>query len=93
MRELATVTSGSQEAGVTQPRDHLIADPCTLLHPVVERVFSIAGGEFSGFGENSSKSAKGRGRVQTIRRHGKMEPDMQLCEMEKQCVLYNLYFT
>ena len=27
--ELAPAARGSQEAGFTQPRDHLIADPCT----------------------------------------------------------------
>ena len=28
LRELAPTARGSREAGVTQPRDHLLADPC-----------------------------------------------------------------
>ena len=30
LRELAPVAGGSQEVGFTQPRAHLLADPCTM---------------------------------------------------------------
>ena len=33
LRELSPAARGSQEAGFTQPRDHLLADPCTYSLP------------------------------------------------------------
>ena len=30
----APVASGGQDAGITQPRDHYLADPCTPILPV-----------------------------------------------------------
>ena len=32
LRELAPAVGGSQEAEITQPRDHLLADPCTYTY-------------------------------------------------------------
>ena len=46
LRELAPTGRGSQEEGFTQPRDHLLADPCTVTVAWVSlKPVSLASGD------------------------------------------------
>ena len=47
MRELVQAARGSQEVGFTEPRAHILADPCTVLalrrkREIVKELHSVA---------------------------------------------------